>query len=303
MQVLDSAGYQTGFYGYVWKGNHDHSMLRNVGFQKLVNSDLGSTFFARLEEENLTLETRIQRDVGPLNRLKEDIAQWAAQRQKFAAVFFPQMSHGPWPPVPGKPNSSADERARFLAQYQDAWVGELVNQLDQFDELDHTIIVITADHGIRFPSENGALPVGKIDEMSYHVPLLVFVPKLLEHEKIIDWPTSHIDIQPTILDLLGLQQARQWEQGTAIWHPGLSERRVFLLGDELFGADGYYDGRHAVMLQNQLGVVFENKDLHFDRVKATLDQSPAAKEAKRTLRQFASFQSVVDVELRNGVIH
>jgi glucan phosphoethanolaminetransferase (alkaline phosphatase superfamily) len=303
MQVLDSAGYQTGFYGYIWKGNGDDAMLRNLGFHKLVNSDLGTTFFARLEEKNLTLNQRVLRDIGPLNRLKADIAEWARTKQKFAAVFFPQMGHGPWPPVPGEPDSSADERARFLARYQDAWIGELCQQLQASGELDHTIVIVTADHGIRFRSENDALPVGKIDDMSFHVPLLVFVPKLLDHEQFIAWPTSHIDLQPTILDLLGIRQGRQWEQGMAIWNPMLANRRVFLLGDKLFGADGYYDGHQAMMLQNQLGTVFANSSLHFDRHEPVTKNSSVAKDARNMLREFDSFEAAVDMELRNGIIH
>jgi arylsulfatase A-like enzyme len=277
-------------------------MLHHLGFKKLVNSDFGSTFFARLEEGSLGLETRVQRDIGPLNALKNDISAWAAQKRKFAAVYFPQMGHGPWPAVPGEPNSTPDERARFLAQYQDSWIGELVHQLQLSGQLEHTIFVITGDHGIRFRSENSALPVGRIDEMSYHVPMLVSVPKVLSHEVRINWPTSHIDLEPTILDLLGIQGQRQWEQGTAIWNPQLSNRRVFLLGERLFGADGYFDGRQAVMLQNQLGMVFESPTLHFGRDAQKPRDSIEAKAARQTLREFDSFEAAVNGELRNGRI-
>jgi hypothetical protein len=277
-------------------------MLHHLGFSKLVNSDLGSTFFTRLEEGNLGLETRIQRDIGPLHALMNDISTWATQKRKFAAVYFPQMGHGPWPAVPGEPNSTADERARFLARYQDSWIGELVHRLELTGELEHTIFVVTGDHGIRFRSENSELPVGRIDEMSYHVPFLVSIPKVVSHEVRIDWPTSHIDLEPTLLDLLGIEQGRQWEQGTAIWNPQLSSRRVFLLGDRLFGADGYFDGRDAVMLQNQIGTVFESGSLHFERDGLKANDSAEAKAAKKTLKEFASFEAVVNAELRNGRI-
>jgi hypothetical protein len=104
------------------------------------------------------------------------------------------------------------------------------------------------------------------------------------------------------LDLLGIEQGRQWEQGTAIWNPQLSSRRVFLLGDRLFGADGYFDGRDAVMLQNQIGTVFESGSLHFERDGLKANDSAEAKAAKKTLKEFASFEAVVNAELRNGRI-
>ncbi|HEY0564354.1 MAG TPA: sulfatase-like hydrolase/transferase, partial [Terriglobales bacterium] len=73
MNILAQSGYDTGFYGYVWKGAGDDAMLRNLGFRKLINSELASTFFERMSEGQLGLEQRIKRDIGPLEQLERDI--------------------------------------------------------------------------------------------------------------------------------------------------------------------------------------------------------------------------------------
>jgi hypothetical protein len=97
-----------------------------------------------------------------------------------------------------------------------------------------------------------------------------------------------------MLDLLAIRQGHQWEQGTAIWNPLLLGRRVFLLGDKPFGADGYCDGRCAVMLQNQVGTVFESRGLHFDRSALQPSESAAAKAAKGALQEKVQRDSQIE---------
>ena len=57
------------------------------------------------------------------------------------------------------------------------------------------------------------------------------------------------------------------------------------------------------MLQNQIGTVFENATLHFERDELQSNDSAEAKAAKDTFKEFASFEAVVNAELRNGRIH
>ena len=59
-----------------------------------------------------------------------------------------------------------------------------------------------------------------IDAYSFHVPLLVYAPEALRSTSNIASLTSHIDIQPTVLDLLGLEKGREFEQGSPIWRHG-----------------------------------------------------------------------------------
>jgi arylsulfatase A-like enzyme len=48
------------------------------------------------------------------------------------------------------------------------------------------------------------LPHGKVKEVTMRVPMLVYVPGVVPQPVAINYPTSHIDITPTLLDLLGI---------------------------------------------------------------------------------------------------
>jgi phosphoglycerol transferase MdoB-like AlkP superfamily enzyme len=302
VRSLGSAGYQTAFYGYSWEGGGDMTMLKDLGFQRLVNSDLRNIVYMPDMELGLPWEERVKRDAAPLHGLVNDIPSWAARGQKFAVQFSPELGHGPWPLIDDKPNATMDERGHALVVYQDRWLGEIIGALESARVLDKTIIVVTADHGIRFKAEHPDFPLGKIDDMSFHVPLLVYAPGILNSTERIDWPTSHIDIQPTVLDLLGVQLGREWEEGNAIWDPSLVHRRVFMLADMMFGADGYWEDGKYYMEQNDSRAVFESYTDQFQASDVLPPKSSKAAEVRATLMRMDSVEYAIRMRLASGVL-
>ncbi len=302
IRSLEAASYQTAFYGYSWEGGGDMTMIKDLGFQRLVNSDLRNIAFMPDMELGLPWAERVKRDAAPLHGLENDIPSWAARGQKFAVQFSPELGHGPWPQIDDKPNASMDERGHALVVYQDAWLGEIISTLEKAHVLDKTIIVVTADHGIRFKAEHPDFPLGKIDDMSFHVPLLIYAPSILDSTERIDWPTSHIDIQPTILDLLGVRIGREWEEGNPIWDPSLEGRRVFMLADMMFGADGYWADGKYYMEQNDSRAVFESDTDHFEASNVLPLKSPKADEVRSTLMRMDSIEYAIRMRLESGVL-
>ena len=68
-----------------------------------------------------------------------------------------------------------------MAVLQDAWLGQLLDELQRDGALENTIIVLTADHGMRFlDSHDGEavplLPNGKVQDITMRVPMLIYVP-------------------------------------------------------------------------------------------------------------------------------
>lgn len=302
VRSLGDSGYQTAFYGYSWESGGDVTMYKDLGFQRLVNSELSNIAFQPDMELGLPWAERVKRDAAPLHELEKDIRSWAARGQKFAVQFSPELGHGPWPLIDGKPNASMDERGHALVVYQDAWLGEIISALEGAHVLDKTIIVVTADHGIRFKAEHPDFPLGKIDDMSFRVPLLVYVPGLLNSTQRIPWPTSHIDIQPTVLDLLGVQTGREWEEGSPIWDPALDHRRVFMLADMMFGADGYWGDGKYYMEQNDSRAVFESDTVHFVSASVLAPSNPKAEEVRSTLLHMVSVEQAMRLHLEGGVL-
>jgi uncharacterized sulfatase len=70
--------------------------------------------------------------------------------------------------------------------------------LEEIDELENTIVMVTADNGMPFPraKANGY-------DYGVHVPLAVRFPQTFPGSRIVDDPVSFADIAPTILELTG----------------------------------------------------------------------------------------------------
>jgi hypothetical protein len=305
VRSLRSAGYKTGFYGYVWKVSteRDDRMLLSLGFEKIVEPTINesldrggwTTFLGPVGyvENN---------DLQVLHSLRDDIHRWTAGRQKFAAAFFPEIGHDPWRELHGQKSSTANQRGHALAVYQDAWLGELIDELERDGALERTIIVVTSDHGLRWlPAPHQHVQFvspGKLDDIVIHVPLLVYVPEVLKHPVTLEWPTSHIDIAPTILDLLGVPAGRELEEGTAIWNPGITKRRLFLSTDP-FGAEGFFDSGSYYM-RGASRTTLKSNSLHFEDRNTLAFDSEESVAVQQALAEQNGVQRALSLHLLDG---
>ncbi len=89
-------------------------------------------------------------------------------------------------------------------EYLDQCFGTLVDGLATRGLRDDTAVILLADHGEGF-FEHGSLghAYGHWFEVT-QVPLVLWVPGLTDKEITVDTTVSHVDVAPTILDLLGL---------------------------------------------------------------------------------------------------
>ena len=89
-------------------------------------------------------------------------------------------------------------------EYFDQCFGTLVDGLATRGLRDDTAVIVLADHGEGF-FEHGSLghAYGHWFEVT-QVPLVLWVPGLTDKEIAIDTTVSHVDVAPTILDLMGL---------------------------------------------------------------------------------------------------
>ncbi|WP_456478378.1 sulfatase [Geoglobus ahangari] len=90
----------------------------------------------------------------------------------------------------------------------DKYVGDLVNYFKEIGLYKDTIFVITSDHGEEFYEHGGFHHEMKLYEELIHVPLVIIGNKL--KSKVISANVSHIDLFPTIFDILGIPKPREW---------------------------------------------------------------------------------------------
>ncbi len=205
IRTLGAAGYETAVYGSsdaLFQGTRQ--TLENLGFRHIQSTSLDMDpqlldFSGRRDSQSFVIHEQ-QVDLLALKQLKADAERWMQSDQRYAAVFLPQISHGPW----GDIRSNGREtnlltRCRNLIQVEDQWLGEILDLLKQHGRLSRTLIVITGDHGVRTPVEDPAFPRGFNDDYSFHVPFLLYAPGVLHSTNILRWVTSHIDVTPSIL--------------------------------------------------------------------------------------------------------
>lgn len=120
----------------------------------------------------------------------------------FAYVHF-MDPHSPYLPHEGRPHFGTQPKHYYLQEvhYTDEWAGKLVTWALAQPWGRRTTVIVTADHGESF-GEHGHLKHGyEVWEELVRVPLVVVAPGAPPRS--ISEPRSHVDLAPTILDLMG----------------------------------------------------------------------------------------------------
>ncbi len=286
---LNSAGYKTAVFSPLRApGIPDAELFKAVGFSNQVYPGSALTTY---DQRPSWQEARISADLDTLRLLESQIDQWAKHGQRFAAAFLPQIAHSPFPD--GKSGDTAADlqvRGRAILQKEDAWLGELLDLLRKDGQLDNTIIVVLGDHGPRTLSENPDMRRGTIDETAFHVPMLIYAPRALDHSEKISWITSHIDLVPTLLDLLGAKEDRESEQGTPVWNPALADRTTFFFAKPMFGADGYTSHGEFYMWHYFSDTVYEKRSAEFDTTDIVPRLSPTSQQVTAKISEMVALE-------------
>jgi len=86
-------------------------------------------------------------------------------------------------------------------EWFDQHLGRALALLEKSGELDHTLIVVTSDHGAPFPRIKG-----QIYEAGYHIPLAIRWGKGVRPGRVVDDFINVRDFMPTFLELAGVKK-------------------------------------------------------------------------------------------------
>jgi len=109
----------------------------------------------------------------------------------------------------GFPVKTEKDLRRVIANYWglvtevDLSVGAILNALEDLGLTDNTIVVYTSDHGDMMGA-HGLLGKGVMYEEAVQVPWLMRIPQMGRRLHIIENRVSHIDLVPTLLDLMNI---------------------------------------------------------------------------------------------------
>ena len=244
----------------------------------------GSRFDSRTVER---LHNRLSADFQILERVKEDIAAAVRAGQRYAVMFFPEIGHAPWESFHGEQSVLARGRAVMLLQ--DVWLKELVDHIRALGRLERTVIAVTGDHGVRTRGEDPALPVGRISDYMFRVPLLIYAPQTVQDTIRISTPTSHVDFAPTIAALFGKTANAARMQGVPIWQRTARDR-LYFLGSAYGGADGFVEDGTYYMRQALSGAVYTNRTFSFADEHLVAAGSPVNKSTTDALSDATQLQ-------------
>lgn len=173
--------------------------------------------------------------------LFDALFDWIGQAptKPFFAIVWTQQTHHPYTLAPyqraidfGVANP-ASEQGRLLNLYlndlriADEQFGRLFEFLQQRNLADDTLVVITGDHGEGFGFPHPWTFHGTaLYQESVNVPCVFWNPKIMANRGRSDVVGAHVDLNPTLFDLLGLPAPAAW-QGSSVFDPSHPSRAYF----------------------------------------------------------------------------
>jgi membrane-anchored protein YejM (alkaline phosphatase superfamily) len=294
MRSLAREGYATKVYYTPFQ--NDETMFRSLGAEAQYLQQRTAPG-ASSEQDPAAL--KLAADRATIAAVRQDLATWSREQRNFCIAIGPQIGHAPWPTLPGS-GPELLSRGRAAIREQDRWLGQLAEQLRQQGRLERTLIVVVGDHGVRTRQEDPAFEGGMIDDYSFHVPLLLFAPGVLGTRREVPWLTSHIDIAPTLLDLLGIETGRSLEQGAPLWDERLADRVTFFFANHYLGADGYTDQGRYFMKNHVSATVYAAGAMRFGTDDAVAIGSAGHAAVADRIRNMVALQEVLGRKAGEG---
>lgn len=171
----------------------------------------------------------------------------AQEHGRKAAVFIGTMlGHSPWAAAQGNEKLDGAARLHQIALVFDRLFGQLLDKLARRGLGQDVLIVVVGDHGLRYAEEFESL--GRRyshSDLSFNVPFLLYAPGLVDHTIALPYATSHIDITPTLLHLVGVPTQGMLHHGAYVLDTRLAQRILYLSNSRLGPLDGLrWAGHH-----------------------------------------------------------
>ncbi|HFD11060.1 MAG TPA: DUF3413 domain-containing protein [Crenotrichaceae bacterium] len=259
-----------GLYGYYWdtflRENQGPVLLnllkqRNYQFYMTTSAsftypEFDRTLFAAIDASNLH---HANNHHSPWKRDEENaqaVRQFIRERdpsRPFMSFFFLESTHArydfPQSAIIRSPylgdvnyalmskhrlqNKIAQLKNRYInaSHHVDVQIGKILKTLRQQDLLKNTIVVITGDHGEEFMEKGHWGHNAGFHDEQIHTPMVLYIPEQLPG--IVKHLTSHLDIVPTILPLLGVTNpVDDYAQGYSIFD---TQRPNYLVASDWSG--------------------------------------------------------------------
>jgi hypothetical protein len=178
--------------------------------------------------------------------------------ERFFAVLIPITAHYPYefPPDAARafPGDDAKDRFYSAVHFLDEAYGRLIAGLKARGRLDDTAILYMADHGETVAERPRAQAGRRLAyEPSVHIPFVVVAPGVFSGHQQNARVGSHVDLLPTIVDLMGLAPDAR-NHGQSLVSSSYEPRRVFIGASNGPKYVGFVDGRQKFVVNRASGL-------------------------------------------------
>ncbi len=139
-------------------------------------------------------------------RTNQAILPWLEEHKD--GLFFVWLHyydpHRPWDPPAPYNELYADDPYLAEIAYADESLGQVLSRLREWNVLDDTLVIMTADHGEGLGEHNESTHSLLNYETTLRVPLVIRPPGGMAPKKVDDL-VAGVDIAPTVLDFLGIE--------------------------------------------------------------------------------------------------
>jgi len=235
--VLARSGYETTFvdsYKIDWmQGLDDRRMWRCLGFRNLLDETDRST------HEESAFEVLVENERETFARIGDAVLAADSHGRKALVLAATALGHFEWKAPRGDEGLPSAEKLRGFARTFDALMAELLERLEAHGLRDQVLVVVTGDHGLRYAAEFESLgETPDHGDLEFNVPFLLYAPGLIEHTVRLPYVTSHVDIAPTLLALVGIDPSALLLHGSNMLDARMAERTTFFLDADLAPVGG-----------------------------------------------------------------
>ncbi len=189
-----------------------------------------------IREERTSLGRYITRD--EVQTVDFFIQRLRKAREPFLGIYisftahFPYFDYGETYRIRGGGGSLKDRYYNNL-YLLDCLIKRIYEHLQHSGQLDRTLFIIVGDHGQAFGQHhpNNYMHYRYSYNENLETPAVLYQPRLFRTRGV-DWPTSHVDLLPTLLDAMGISYDPLLFDGESLFHPKTNGRTIFFYGLE-----------------------------------------------------------------------
>jgi len=287
--VLKDNGYKSAmvFHGYLREYWNRDKAYPYQGFDEYYS------------QESFSSDHIIGLGVSDERFFRESVEVLRAKEQPFYAFMITLSSHHPYwlpredrrLPVPDELDNTLFANYFVAINYVDYAIGCLIEELKAAGLYDNSMIVIYGDHyGMTNDEENYSLASQYFGHLYYEgdlfrVPMIIHIPGS-GVSMTVDRPSSHVDVMPTVLHLLGIRN----EGGVMFGHNMLSddETPVYL---QMHVKRGSFVTKDILFVYPTNGIISDAKCFDLKAHKRIDDGTAAF--AERYAEQYTTAQKVI----------